>query len=163
MNLSELVCIQIFLTNVKIKPIRKTFNHVCFIHWFCFKTGHLFFFLCSSASLAKQRLPTSNTVFWHVSHSSHLSIISTLSRDKSRGSTSPCPTVQHRMCQYRLGTDRLERSSVEKDLGVLVDSRVSIPQRCALMAKKAIGILGCIRKSTASRSKVVISPSTLPW
>ena len=34
------------------------------------------------------------------------------------------------MCQYRLGADLLERSSAEKDLGVLVNSRLIMSQKC---------------------------------
>ncbi|XP_068782677.1 uncharacterized protein [Struthio camelus] len=62
------------------------------------------------------------------------------------------------MQQYRLRVDLLERSSAEKDLGVLVDNKLNMRQQCALVAKKANGILGCIRQSVASRWREVILP-----
>jgi len=62
------------------------------------------------------------------------------------------------MHQYGLGVDLLESSSAERDLGVLVDDRLTLSQQCALVAKKASGILGCIRRSVASRSREVLLP-----
>ena len=67
------------------------------------------------------------------------------------------------MHRYGLGADLLERSSVEKGLEVPVDDRLAMSQQCALVAKKANGILVCIRKRMASRLRVMILPSTLPW
>jgi len=62
------------------------------------------------------------------------------------------------MHQYTLGADLLESSSVERDLGVLVDDKLTMSQHCALAGKKANGVLGCIRKSVASRSRKGILP-----
>jgi len=58
--------------------------------------------------------------------------------------------------QYMQGDAGLESSLAEKNLGVPVDTRLSTIQQWALVAKKSDGILGCIRRSVASRSREMI-------
>uniref|UniRef100_A0A674IUX3 Myosin IE n=1 Tax=Terrapene triunguis TaxID=2587831 RepID=A0A674IUX3_9SAUR len=62
------------------------------------------------------------------------------------------------MHRYRLGTEWLSSSSAEKDLGITVDEKLDMSQRCALVPKKANGTLGCISRSIASRLREVIIP-----
>jgi len=71
------------------------------------------------------------------------------------------PRKNNPMHQYRPEADLLESSSAERDLGVLVDNRLTMSYQCALAAKKANGVLGCIRRSVRS-SPSLLSPREAP-
>ena len=52
----------------------------------------------------------------------------------------------------------LQSSPAEKDLGVLVDNRLTVSQECTPVAKITKSVLRCIRKSVTSKLREVILP-----
>lgn len=57
--------------------------------------------------------------------------------------------------QYILDATQVESSFTEKNLRDLVGTKLNISQQCALLTKKANGILGCVNQSIASRWREV--------
>lgn len=62
------------------------------------------------------------------------------------------------MHQYMLWVTHLESSLTEKNLGVLMDTKLNMSQQRALATKKASVVLGWTRQSISSRLREVIPP-----
>uniref|UniRef100_K7F000 Reverse transcriptase domain-containing protein n=1 Tax=Pelodiscus sinensis TaxID=13735 RepID=K7F000_PELSI len=66
--------------------------------------------------------------------------------------------INNKNFSYKLGTHQLEVTEEEKDLGVLVDYRMTMSRHCDMAVKKANMILGYIRRGISSRDKEVLVP-----
>ncbi|CAM4690211.1 unnamed protein product [Lepidochelys kempii] len=64
--------------------------------------------------------------------------------------------INNKNFSYKLGTHQLEVTEEEKDLGVLFDHRITMSCQCDVAMKKAIVVLGCIRRGISSRDKEVV-------
>ncbi|CAM5174269.1 unnamed protein product [Natator depressus] len=66
--------------------------------------------------------------------------------------------INNKNFSYKLGTHQLEVTEEEKDLGVLVDHRMTMSHQYDMAMKKANAVLGCIRRGISSRDKEVLVP-----
>ncbi|MEE6522036.1 hypothetical protein FKM82_020430 [Ascaphus truei] len=65
---------------------------------------------------------------------------------------------KNKKATYKLNGDILGESLMEKDLGVLVDSRLSNSAQCHAVAAKANKILSCIKRAMDGREVNIIIP-----
>ncbi|CAM4378502.1 unnamed protein product [Caretta caretta] len=63
--------------------------------------------------------------------------------------------INNKNFSYKLRMHQLEVTEEEKDLGVLVDHRMTMSRQCDMAVKKANAVLGCIRRGISSRDKEV--------
>ncbi|CAM5155546.1 unnamed protein product [Natator depressus] len=66
--------------------------------------------------------------------------------------------INNKNFSYKLGMHQLEVTEEEKDLGVLVDHRMTMSHQCHIAVKKANAVLGCIRRGISNRDKDVLIP-----
>ena len=57
---------------------------------------------------------------------------------------------------YKMGSNVLQKSTLERDLGIMISRTGKSSKQCALAVKKANGILGMIKRNIQFKSKDVI-------
>lgn len=65
--------------------------------------------------------------------------------------------------KYELGKERLESSPADRDMRVLVGSRLITSQLCALVTRRANCILGCVKHSSTSQVREVMAMLYQCW
>ncbi|KAK4818703.1 hypothetical protein QYF61_017924 [Mycteria americana] len=76
---------------------------------------------------------------------------------------SPAPGEEQPQAPVCAGSHATGKGLGKKDLGILVDTKLTMSQQGTLAAKKANVILGFIRKSIFSRLREVILPLSQHW
>ncbi|CAM4501029.1 unnamed protein product [Lepidochelys kempii] len=66
--------------------------------------------------------------------------------------------INNKNFSYKLGTHKLEVTEEKKNLGALVDHRMTMSCQCDVAMRKASAVLGCIRRGISSRDKEVLVP-----
>ncbi|CAM5091881.1 unnamed protein product [Eretmochelys imbricata] len=66
--------------------------------------------------------------------------------------------INNKNFSYKLGMYQLEVTEEEKDLGILVDHRMTMSRQCDMAMKKANAALGCVRQGISNRDKEVLLP-----
>jgi len=66
------------------------------------------------------------------------------------------------MHQYRPGAELLESSSVERDLGLRVDNKLTMSQQCALVARRPVVSWSALRRVWSAGRGRFSSPPALP-
>ncbi|KAJ7422415.1 hypothetical protein BTVI_14083 [Pitangus sulphuratus] len=84
-----------------------------------------------------------------------LSVFSLCSTSSFQKTSSHLPLGRNIIRHQHKWTKKLDRSFAKKDVGVPLDTKLTMHQHCAPV-KKASGILGCIGKSIARRPKELV-------
>ncbi|PKU39829.1 hypothetical protein llap_9866 [Limosa lapponica baueri] len=94
-------------------------------------------------------------VTWTGSRGGHVQTSWRSTRSRARSCTWVTAIPKH---GYRLDREWTESNPEERDVGVFVSEKPSMTQQCALAAQNTNRILGCVKRSLASRRWLESSP-----